>query len=162
MHIEVLGHEWRQKGAGIAQPFQKLPGLLDGIVDAGDAWPRVVASDRGPGFYQTSTGHITREYESALKSQGFRAFAGADASSQPPDVPDVLLHETVVAWIRKRLKVVPFSREGGLDAQEMRLRHLFKECAEHINANFQVEELFRDFPKRLRELKDSRGERLKH
>ena len=157
-----MRHKWRQTGAGMAQFVEKLPRILESIVEAHDAWPRVVASDRGPGFYQTSTGYITREYEAALKDQGFRAFVGADASSQPPDVPDVLLHETVAAWIRKRLKVTPFSMARSLDAQEMRLRGFLEECVQHINANHKVADFCRDFPKRLCDLKDNHGERLKH
>ena len=61
--------------------------------------PRVVCSDRGPGFYQSSTGHIVGAYANAAKEHGFRPYAGSDASGQPPDVPDVLPHETAVAWL---------------------------------------------------------------
>ena len=127
------------------------------------ALPRVVFSDRGPGFYQSSTGHITREYGAALQRNGFRPFAGEDASSQPADVPDVLLHETAVAWVRKYLKKHPIARAGSLDKQEERLRALLTQCEEHINANHNVAGLTKELPDRLHKLvHETRGDRLRH
>ena len=90
----------------------RLQQIRTDMVDDGGTLPRVVCSDRGPGFYQTSTGHITKDYAQALHQHGFRAFAGADASKQPPDLPDLLLHEKAVAWIKGCLKKHPFS--GGV------------------------------------------------
>ena len=68
---------------------------------------RVILLDRGPGLYQASTGHIVGDYYDALKQNGFRAYAGADASKQPPDMPDVFPHETAVAWTRVYLEKDP-------------------------------------------------------
>ena len=70
------------------------------MLGQGEALPRVICSDRGPGFYQSSTGHIVGAYKEAAKQHGFRPYAGDDASLQPPDIPDVLLHETAVASAR--------------------------------------------------------------
>ena len=162
VHIEVMGHAWRQTGAGMSAFVERLPDIIAGIVEDGDAWPRVVVSDRGPGFYQSPTGHITLEYAAALRRTGFRAFAGADASDQPPDIPDVLLHETVAAWIRQFLRKHPFSRSGSLDVQEARLRGVLSDCANYINEHHEVERLCRSFPRRLEELKAKGGDRLKH
>ena len=50
------------------------------------------------GFYQSSTGHIVGAYAKAAKEHGFRPYAGYDASGQPPDAPDVLPHDTAVAF----------------------------------------------------------------
>ena len=36
-------------------------------------------------------------YKEALLENGFTPFAGDEGKWQPPDIPDVLLHETVVA-----------------------------------------------------------------
>ena len=162
VHFEVMGHGWQQTGKGMREFVEKLPSILEDLFNDGDALPRVVVSDRGPGFYQGSTGHIVKEYAAALQETGFRPFAGADASSQPPDIADVLLHETVAAWVRLYMKKYPFSRSGSLDAQETRLRGLLVECAEHINENYKVDELCRSFPARLEELVAKGGERLKH
>ena len=161
VHFEVMGHEWRQTGAGMSEFVARLPSILGRLIEDGSSWPRVVASDRGPGFYQSSTGHITKEYSKALKRAGFRTLAGEDASRQPPDLADVLLHETVAAWVRKYFKAHPFSRKGSIDEQEARLRSLLSECATHINENYEVEALCRSFPKRLQEVVDNLGDRLK-
>ena len=75
-----------------------------------------------------------------LSRSGFRAFAGTDASAQPADVPDVLVHETAVAWIRTYLRMHPFSRTGSLDVQEEALRNVMVECTWYINTNGCVNE----------------------
>ena len=162
VHIEVVGPDWQQTAAGMAEFVDRLPTVLRKMVGVGEALPRVIASDRGPGFYQSSTGHICREYAAALGNHGFRPFATEDASHQPPDVPDVLPHETAVAWIRTYLKKHPFSRTGSLDDQETAVRAMFAECTEHINASYDVEGLCRSFPRRLQALVDNGGLRLRH
>ena len=130
----------------MAEFVDRLPTALRNVVGVGAALPRVIASDRGPGFYQSSTGHICRAYAEALAKHNFRPFATRDAPHQPPDVPDVLPHETAVAWIRTYLKKHPLSRSGSLDAQETALRTMLAECTEHINASYDVEGLCRSFP----------------
>lgn len=162
VRIEVMGSKWQQTGAGVASFVERLPGILGDMVPAGDALPRVVVSDRGPGLYQGSTGHIVHAYSSALHEQGFRPFAGTDASSQPADIPDVLVHETAVAWVRNYLRRRPFSRSGSLDFQEQKLREVLSQCQQHINSNYKVDDLCRAFPKRLRRLvHETHGDRLR-
>ena len=58
--------------------------------------------DRGRGFYDTVIGHIIDEYKAALREHGLRTFWGDNASEQLGKCGDLLLHETVVSWIRKR------------------------------------------------------------
>ena len=128
VHIEVVGGDWQQTGVGMAEFVDRLPPILHAMLGNDAALPRVVASVRGPGFFQSSTGHIVKAYSAALQKNGFRPFAGEDASKQPPDCPDVLLHESAVGWIRNYLRKHPFDRSGSLDVQEARLRQLFKDC----------------------------------
>ena len=57
--FEFMPVGWEQTGAGMSFFIARLPGILrkhlrDGLL------PRVVFSDRGPGFYQGSTGHIVK------------------------------------------------------------------------------------------------------
>ena len=162
IHIEVMGGAWRQIGKGMAEFVDRLPAALVKMVGAEEALPRIVFSDRGPGFYQGSTGHIVREYADALEAQGFRPYAGADASTQPPDIPDVLPHETAVAWIRNFLRKRKFSRSGSLDTQEEKLRELLLACERHVNSNHDVDGLCRSFPERLKKLVAKKGDRLSH
>ena len=66
VHVEVMGHKWRQTGKGMAEFVERLPEVLQEMLHQPDTLPRVICSDRGPGFYQTSTGHITIQYAGAV------------------------------------------------------------------------------------------------
>ena len=55
------------------------------------------------GFYNAVTGRITPGYRAALQANGLRAFFNDDASVQPGQLQEVMLHETAVAWMRVRL-----------------------------------------------------------
>ena len=160
VHVEIMEDGWKQGGAGMANFVEKLDGCLRKMLGKDVALPRVVASDRGPGFYAGSSGQIVRLYRQALDDAGFRPFAGNDASMQPPDIPDVLPHETAVGWIRNYLKKYPFSRDGSLDEQEKRLRQVMKDACNHINSTYDAEGLCKAFPARLQQLIDRGGDRL--
>jgi len=162
VHFEFMEDGWAQTGEGMAAFVARLPSILAKLLGRDARLPRVVASDRGPGFYQTSTGHIVAEYARALREHGFRAFAGDDASQQPPDVPDVLLHETVAGWVRKYLKKEHFNRADGLEKSQARLVDTMRACQRYINQKYDVAGLARAFPARLEELISGGGERLKH
>ena len=42
-------------------------------------------------------------FKRALADTGMRAFMGEDASLQPGQVADMLLHESAASWVRQRL-----------------------------------------------------------
>ena len=111
-----------------------LTNVLKDMIGYDTPLPRVVFTDRGPGFFQGSTGHVVKAYADALKKHGFRPYAGSDASKQPGDVPDCLPHETAVAWARTYMKKYPLSKAGGLDDMENQLAQLLQDAATHINA----------------------------
>ena len=120
----------------------------------------MVASDRGPGFYSPK-GAICPEYSAALRRYGFRPWQGDDARSQPADMPDVLLHESVSAWVKDWLAKHPVKRSRCMDAMESELRGRLKECAAYINKHYQVKQVCLSFPDRVRKLKAAKGERLR-
>ena len=62
--------------------------------------PRTVFTDRGTGMYNPQ-GKVVRRYHAALESAGFTLYWGTDARRQSPDMADMLLHETAVAWFPK-------------------------------------------------------------
>ena len=104
-----------------------------------------------------------KKYDAALQECGFRPFTGADASSQPPDVPDVLLHETVVAWLRQFLRKRPYKRPGSMVvAQRKDFLATLKKFVDHANENYEVASLCESFPERLEELVAANGDRLGH
>ena len=164
VHVEFMGDHWQQTGAGMAELAGRLPRILRTMVGRDVALPRVVVSDRGLGFYMSGlrNGQIVPAYRTSLSAVGFRPFAGDDASDQPPDCPDVLLHETAVGWIRKFFKKHPFRRAAALDLNIERVKAQMGECIRHINQKYDVDALCSAWPERLRDLVDSEGERLKY
>ena len=160
--LVAMPDEFTQTGEGMAILVGKLPEILKSMLGNDVALPRVVFTDRGPGFYQGSTGHIVKAYETALRQHGFRAFAGPDASAQPADIPDCLPHETAVAWARNFMKKRPLKR-GTIASMEAHLAQLLSDAGGHITENYDVDALCRgEFNKRMRELKAQKGGRLKY
>ena len=153
---------WQQTGEGIAAFVAMLADTLKAMLGNDAQLPRTICSDRGPGFYQASTGHIVGAYKEAAQAYGFRPYAGDDASAQPPDIPDVLPHETAVGWARTFFKKHPVRKGGGVADMERQFQAVLHDCAEYINANYDVAGLCRAFPARLAELARERGERLNH
>ena len=109
-------------------------------------------------FYQASTGHIVNKYNEALEEQGFRPCAGVDASSQPPD--DVLLHETVAAWLRIFLRKRPFKKPGNMVAQRKDFVATLADFVAEANEKNDVSSLCESFPARLQKLVKKKGDRL--
>ena len=120
--------------------------------------PNVIFVDRGRGFYNTGTGKITAGFKQALRDHGFKGIMGDDAAQQPASFGDVLLHETAVAWMRKRLEVTMPQNCWKETREEYSAR--LKRCCDHVNKDYDVEGLCRGFPKRLKTLDEKEGARL--
>ena len=86
-------------------------------------------TDRGSCFYHGATGHLVKAYEDAVGEQGFRSFAGDDGAWQPPDITDVLVHETVAAWVRESFRKRTFKKAETLEQNLV----LFKDAASHVS-----------------------------
>ena len=100
------------------------------------------------------------KYKSAALEGGFKLYWGDDASMQSPDMGDVLLHEAAVAWFRKLMQkqlpeCAPWEETPLAWAKRARRAVL------HINENFDVPALCREFPTRLHALASGSGERLR-
>ena len=63
---------------------------------------------------------------------------------------------TVKDWLGKH----PISTAGGLECMEERVRERLKECARHINENYDLESVCRGWPDTMRKLRDTEGDRL--
>ena len=124
----------------------------------GKSSPRTVFTDRGIGFYQPSSGHITEGYRQALRTHGLKAFFPRDASVQPGQLQDLMLHETAVSWMRARLTQTLPTKPWEETLEQYRAR--LKACAAHINASHDVAGLCRELPQRLATLRDCAGDRL--
>ena len=116
-------------------------------------------SDRGTGLFN-SRGSAVRAYSVAAKAAGFKLFWGDDASQQSPDMPDLLLHETAVAWFRRKLsKQRPVCAPWEETVAQWTTRA--RQVVTLLNDNYRVDRLCQQFPQRLRACKDSEGERLR-
>lgn len=86
--------------------------------------------------------------------------AGDEAQWQPPDMPDVLLHETVAAWVRAFFRKRPFKLVPKVQKNYELFGKLLKKCEAHINKNYDVAALSKSFPRRIDALLASKGDRL--
>ena len=161
VRLKVMDKDWQQTGYGMARFVDGLEGLLDQMLGADVAKPRWCITDKGPGFYNSLNGEIVEAYNTALVRNGFRPFAGVDASSQPADLADFFLHETVVAWVRKWFKKHPFKAVEDVQTNYNLFLDRLRECERHINATYAVESLCKDTVMRLETLRDKKGARMK-
>ena len=163
VRFEPMDASWTQTGAGMAQFVAKLTDILKNMLGNDTPLPRVLYTDRGPGLFHGSTGHIVKAYEAAVKKHGFRTYVGSDASSQPGDIPDCLPHETAVAWARAFMKKRPLDRSAGMPGMITQLRRVLQDGEDYINSEYDVDKLCGgEFLERMAELKDREGDRLKH
>ena len=121
--------------------------------------PRVLFVDRGNGFYVQTTGDITGKYASALKACGLKNYMSDNCGLQPGKLGDVLLHETAVAWIRRRerMTVPACAWEETREAFGTRIKSIVCD----FNAKYDVESLCREFPDRMQKLVDGKGKKLR-
>ena len=160
LHVEVLPEGWSQH-EGQALAVDTLPKNLKKVLAKDAPQPDYVFTDRGPGYYHPSSGTINPAYLAALSKHGYRPWAGEHSKWQPPDIADILLHETVVSWLRKYMRQHPVKLTYNMQTNKSRVSDLLKEAAAHINTYHKVEDLCHDFPKRLKALKADGEERQK-
>ena len=159
LHTELLPSDFAgERPENVAILVDKIPAIVNARFP-GQNKPRVVMSDRGPAFYHTGSGQITPEYKAALQSNGLRPMMGDDARVQSGDSQEVMLHETAVAWLRRRLALTLPAKPWLETREEFGSR--LKQCAQHVNDTYDVESLCRDFPQRIDELIEREGNRLR-
>ena len=160
LHLEVLPENFGGDGPEhVAILVEKARAAVN-LRFQNDSKPSVLISDMGRGFYNPGTKIITPEYAAAVEQHGFTTFMGENACKQPGNMPDLMLHETAVAWVRKALsKSVPKQ-----EWQETRdeFAHRLKQTARYINEELNVEGLCRGFPVRVKKLSDAGGQKLKY
>ena len=77
-------------------------------------------------------------------------------------MPDVLVRETVVAWLRNYLRKHPWKQPGSATGAQEKFEELVNDFVKHANKDLEVDALCRAMPERLQELVKKKGERLKH
>ena len=158
LHIIFLGSDFpgdTTEGARALVP--KIKAALNIRFQGLDA-PTMLFVDRGGGFYDTKTGRITAEFKAALRECDLRTFWGDDASKQPGKCGDIMLHETVVRWIRfEERRTLPRRPWEETEEQfEVRLRSI----AQKINKDYNLEDLCRELPERIEALVKEKGGKI--
>ena len=159
LHVEVFVDDFPgENPEGAKQAAERLGPILN-IRFPNETKPKVVMSDKGKGFYYPWNSQITPEYKAGLRSVGLKPFMGDDATKQSGMMGDMLLHETAVAWLRK-LMGWSTPKEPWLETPE-EFRARMQEAVRKVNKDYEVENLCRELPSRLAQLKDKEGDRLK-
>ena len=83
---------------------------------------------------------------------------GRDASRQPGDLQDLMIHETAVAWLDYRLQITKPKKEWE-ESEDAFAKRLRDACA-HVNENHDIDSLSRELPQRLDDLIELEGDRL--
>jgi hypothetical protein len=155
----IMDDGWRQVGEGVATMVARLPRVLGKMLRGEDARPNVLFTDRGPGLYHPSQGSITPEYAIACEEHGFTTWAGDHAKWQPPDIPDMLIHETAVSWVRKHLRQHPVKFTNDMSTNRDQVVAALKDAVDYANTYHAVDDLCMAFPRRLKKLDETEGER---
>ena len=160
LHVEFLGEEFPgEKPAGAAVLVEKVRKAINIRFPSTDQ-PDTIFVDRGIGFWSNPGGNITPAFKTAVSECEFKTFYGDDGWKQPGKLADLLLHETSVAWIRKKEAVCRMTQPWKETVPEFCTR--LRQVVADINAEHDVDGLCRQLPKRLQMLADSAGERLKY
>lgn len=160
LHVEVLGEDFpgeTEEGAAIL--VAKVRAALNIRFQGADANPpKTLFTDRGQGFYHINGGRITDGFKAALQEHGLKTYCGDDASLQPGNLQELLLHETSVAWIRNRERKTLPPQPCKETVLEFTTR--IKAICQHVNDNYDVDGLCRALPERLQMLVDAKGDRI--
>ena len=158
LHVEVMPEDFPgETDEGASAMVARVRAAMNVRFPGGDT-PRMLFTDRGPGFYHPGTGGITGGYQAALREHQLRAFQGDDASVQPGSLQELMLHETAVAWCRYKLARNVPSRPWLETLEEYKVR--LKQVVADINAEHDVAGLCRELPDRVAELAKLKGARL--
>ena len=136
LYVALLGNAFPgETPAGAAMVVAKVRAILN-VHYRGGSQPDIVFTDRGQGFFAIANGKITSEYAGALREHGLRAFMGANAARQPGDLKELMLHETAVAWLTRRLTVTTPARAWEETPETFGAR--LKDAATYVNEHHVV------------------------
>jgi len=158
LHVVVLGEDFPgESPEGAAILVSKVRSAVNLRFPNDDDKPDTFFTDKGRGFY-SGTSKICHKYRDALAEHDFKAFCGDDASHQPGNLQELLLHETSVSWIRRREKITRSRAPWEETEEEFTTR--IKSIVQEINDTLNVDGLCRALPKRIQMLVDAEGDRI--
>ena len=156
-HIEALPEDFpgeTEEGAAIM--VARVRAALN--VRFRDNAPAVLMTDRGNGFFESNSGKITDGYRDALREHGLKCFQGQDAHQQPGMLQELMLHETIMAWVRVRLSRTVPPNPCGESYSDYVSR--LKRVAAYINEHHKVGDVCHRLPARVQKLIDAKGDRI--
>ena len=143
---------------------RQLPRILNRMFGASAQKPKIIFSDRGPGFYHRRYGVVTSDYDAMRPMCGFQLWAGTNSLQgphrQPADIADVLLHETANSWLATRLDKGAASLDKPWEETPGDFAKRLSAAVRDLNRTCDVDQLCKDFPERLRQLVKRKGDRL--
>ena len=160
LHVDCFGIDFPgETAAGARILVDKVRSAVNVRFPNVVAKPDTIFTDRGRGFYEPASGRITAAYKAGLRANQFKAMMGDNAAEQPGSLQYVLLHETAVSLMRHRLSIST-PTNCWQETREENGRRL-KRCCDEVNRECDVEGLCRGFTKRLKQLQQRQGGRLK-
>jgi len=145
-----------ETSAGVAQLVERIPGILNNRFP-GSAHPKVLVPDKGKGYWAPQ-GQQTAKFAEALANTGLRTLVGESAQDLPRDMPDLLLHETAVRWVRYRTSLTTPAKPWDEEEEEFAAR--MRKAVQEVNKMYDVESLCRQFVQRCRAVVGKGGDRL--
>ena len=107
----------------------------------------VIFTDNGRGLYGMATSEVKPEYQEAVNKYKFPAVAVEDASVQPGNLQEGMLHVTAISWVRIRLrKTLPKSPWKETEPDYVKR---LKAAATYFNENYNVTDLKLELPARV-------------
>ena len=157
--VMVMDEGWGEDAESMAVFVARLPKLLNTMLGRDTPKPKVLYSDRGSGMYVPRTGQATGAYAAAVEGEGFRLYGGTDNKAQPADLADVLLHETAVSHVQKRIRLSR-PRKPWLETRQQFSERMQKVVKE-VNKSVDLVGICCEYPTRLRALVEKKGGRLR-
>ena len=158
--VEVMPEGWKDDAAGMGQFAKQVPRILKRMLGRSAALPKVLYTDRGPGMFVPRTGQATGAYAEGVQEAELRLYTGTDASQQPSDLADVLLHETAIACFKRNLAASTPSAEPWKETrQDFQAR--VARVAKEANSKCDLRLLCCEYLTHLEMLVQTTGDRLK-
>ena len=134
----------------------------------GQSFPRVLMSDRGLPMF-VCTGYTTKVYRECLEGTGFRTFVGlggvggeTNGQWQPAAIADILIHETSIGWFKRIIGVGGEFGPTTINETHQSFKSRVSKAVNKVNLEYNINDLCRSFPRRVKKLADANGEKLKY
>ena len=159
MAVEVMPEGWKDDAAGMGHFARRVPSILN--LGSSAAKPKVLYSDRGPGMFVPRTGQATGSYAEGMEAAGLCLYIGADASAQPSDLADFLLHETAIACLKRNLNAAASPESKPWQETHKQFQKRVSRVVREANKKCEFDLLCCEYLTRLEELVTKKADRLK-